>query len=160
MLPSIYIYLTLENMSLRDQLMEDQKQAMREKDSERLSMIRMVMAAVKNTEIDRGSVLNDTEIQEVIARQVKQLADALKDFTAGGRADLVEKTNKEMGMLSGYLPQQLSDEELEQIVEVTMAELGTKNKQDFGKIMGAITAKTKGLADGNRVRDIVQRLCV
>lgn len=147
-------------MSLRDQLMEDQKQAMREKDSERLSTIRMVMAAVKNTEIDRGNALADNEIQEVIAKQVKQLADAVKDFTAGGRADLVEKTNKEIALLSGYLPQQLSDEELERIVVATMDELGTKSKQDFGKIMGAITAKTKGRADGTRVRDIVQRLCV
>lgn len=147
-------------MTLREQLMEDQKQAMRDKNSEQLSTIRMVMAAVKNTEIDRGTVLEDVEIQEVIARQVKQLADAVKDFIAGGRADLVEQSNKEMSLLAGYLPQQLSDEELESIIEKTMTDLGTKNKQDFGKIMGAVTAQTKGRADGNRVKDIVQRLCV
>lgn len=147
-------------MTLREQLMEDQKQAMRDKNSERLSTIRMVMAAVKNTEIDRGTVLEDVEIQEVIARQVKQLADAVKDFIAGGRADLVEQSNKEMSLLAGYLPQQLSDEELESIIEKTMTDLGTKNKQDFGKIMGAVTGQTKGRADGNRVKDIVQRLCV
>src|SRR3989338_7416842 len=111
-------------MTLREQLMEDQKQAMRDKNSERLSTIRMVMAAVKNTEIDRGTVLEDVEIQEVIARQVKQLADAVKDFIAGRRADLVEQSNKEMSLLAGYLPQQLSDEELESIIEKTMTDLG------------------------------------
>lgn len=146
-------------MTLREQLVDEQKTAMKEKNAETLSTIRMVLAAVKNTEIDRGSVLSDVEIQEVIARQVKQLHDALKDFTAGGREDLMEKTNKELALLARYLPQQLSDAELETIVSSVMTILGTKSKQDFGKIMGAVTKETKGRADGNRVKQVVERLC-
>lgn len=147
-------------MSLRDQLMNDQKQAMKEKDAQKLSVLRMVMAAIKNVEIDKGTQLGDGEIQEAIARQVKQLNDALKDFTSAGRTDLIEQTNKEISLLSAYLPQQLSDEEIEQTVKGVMKKLGTNNKQDFGKIMGAVTAETKGKADGSRVRDIVNKLCV
>lgn len=147
-------------MSLREQLVEDQKTAMRAKDSETLSILRMVMAAIKNTEIDKGVVLDDVAIQDVIARQVKQLADAAKDFKAGGRQDLLDQNEKEMALLNRYLPAQLSDEELEEIVRNVMTDLGTTSKQDFGKIMGAVTAHTKGKADGNRVRDVVNRLCV
>lgn len=147
-------------MSLREQLMDDQKTAMKAKDSETLSILRMVMAAVKNTEIDKGVVLDDAAIQDVIARQVKQLVDASKDFKAGGRDDLFEQNEKEIALLNRYLPAQLNDAELEEIVQKIIADLGTNSKQDFGKIMGAVTAQTKGKADGNRVRDIVNRLCV
>lgn len=147
-------------MSLRDQLMNDLKTAMKEKNSDTVSALRMIMAAVKNEEIDRGSALEDADIQAAIARQVKQLNDAMKDFGAGGREDLVAQSAKEIALLNTYLPKQLSDDELEAITKAVMEKLGTSSKQDFGKIMGAVVAETKGKADGSRVKDAVNRLSV
>lgn len=140
--------------------MGDLKEAMKQKDAEKLSTVRMIMAAIKNTEIDQGGVLTDEQIQETIAKQVKQLQDAMKDFSAGGRTDLVEQTQKEVAYLSSFLPAQLSDEELETIAKEVLKTLGTTSKQDFGKIMGAVMAAVKGQADGNRVREVVNRLCM
>jgi uncharacterized protein len=142
-------------MTLKEQLLSAQKDAMKAKDSETLSTLRMVWSAVKNEEIKAQEELNDAKVQEVIAKQVKQLKDATKDFAAGGRDDLVESTNKEVAILEAYLPEQMSDEDLKKIVDETVAGFGEVSPADMGKLMGAVMGKVKGQADGNRVKEMV-----
>lgn len=145
-------------MSIKQTLQDAQKEAMKAKDSESLSTIRQVLSAIKNEEISSGGELKDEQIQTVIARQVKQLKDALKDFEAAGRDDLAGQNKKEIALLEGYLPAQLSDEELETIVKETIAQTGATGPQDLGKVMGAVMGKVKGQADGNRVREMATKL--
>lgn len=144
---------------LLERLNEDMKQAMREKDKDRLSVIRMVKAAMQNEAIHLG-VKELTEEQEltVLTREVKQRKESLKEFSAAKRDDLVAKVEKELAILSAYMPEQLSEAELEQLVKVTIAQLGASSKQDFGKVMGAIMPKVKGRADGKVVQNLVKQL--
>ena len=150
----------LYRMSLKETIMEDIKTAMREKNQERLSTLRMVSAAMKNVEIDKQIVLTDEQVMEVLRRQVKQLTDALQDFVAGNREDLAEPTRREILVLESYLPAQMTDEELQGVVEQVTSALGTKSKQDFGKIMGAVVKAVEGRADGNRIKEMVNKICV
>ncbi len=145
-------------MSLKETLLQDQIQAMKNKESDRLTTLRMVLAAIKNTEIDSKEELDDEKIQGIIATQVKQLKDALKDFETGGRSDLIEKTKTEISLLETYLPEQMSDEELKTIVSETLSQVGASSPADLGKVMGAVMGKVKGKADGNRVRSIAMEL--
>lgn len=144
---------------LLERLNEDMKQAMREKDKDRLSVIRMVKAAMQNEAIHLG-VKELTEEQEltVLTREVKQRKESLKEFSAAKRDDLMAKVEKELAILSAYMPEQLSEAELEQLVKVTIAQLGASSKQDFGKVMGAIMPKVKGRADGKVVQNLVKQL--
>lgn len=144
---------------LLERLNEDMKQAMREKDKDRLSVIRMVKAAMQNEAIHLG-VKELTEEQEltVLTREVKQRKESLKEFSAAKRDDLVAKVEKELAILSAYMPEQLSEAELEQLVKVTISQLGASSKQDFGKVMGAIMPKVKGRADGKVVQNLVKQL--
>lgn len=144
---------------LLERLNEDMKQAMREKDKDRLSVIRMVKAAMQNEAIHLG-VKELTEEQEltVLTREVKQRKESFKEFSAAKRDDLVAKVEKELAILSAYMPEQLSEAELEQLVKVTIAQLGASSKQDFGKVMGAIMPKVKGRADGKVVQNLVKQL--
>jgi len=145
-------------MTLRTIILEDQKKAMKERSKQKLSTLRMLTSAIKNVEIEKQHELSDEEVLEVIARQAKQLKDAMKDFESGGRDDLLEKTKSELGVLEAYLPEQLSDEELEKVVKATAEKVGASSSADMGKIMGAVMGQVKGKADGNRVRAIVQKL--
>lgn len=143
-------------MSLRQTLQDAQKIAMKNGDKASLSTLRMLWSALRNTEIDKGSELSDEETQQLITRQVKQLKDALVEFEKGGRADLVEQTQQEITFLGQYLPEQLSDEELMNIVKTVVKNLaGEKNT---GALMGAIMKEVKGKADGNRVRQCVEKI--
>lgn len=140
-------------MSLREDILAARNAAMKQK-SDALSILRMASAAIKNEEIEKQHELNDEEVQAVIARQVKQLTDAQKDFEAAGRDDLKEQAQKEIDILSSYLPRQLSDEELEKIVDEVFAAVQAKN---VGQIIGQVMQKVKGQADGNRVKQIVEK---
>lgn len=143
-------------MSLRQTISEAQKNAMKEGQKEALSTLRMLWSALRNTEIDKGSELNDEEVEQLITRQVKQLKDSLVDFEKGGRSDLVQQTQQEITFLSKYLPEQMSDEALMSIVQQTMTKLaGEKNT---GIVMGAVMKEVKGKADGKRVRECVERM--
>lgn len=145
-------------MVLREQILEAQKKAMKEKDAERLSILRVLWAAIKNEEIERRQELNDEQLQEVVARQVKQLKDALVDFEKGGRADLVEQTNKEIAVLEVYLPEQMSDVYLEQLIKNILLENNITDVKDSGKAMSLIMPAVKGKADGVKVRNIVNQI--
>lgn len=145
-------------MSLADQLSEDLKQAMKDKDKTRLSVIRMVRAAVKNKEIETGTPLTDDEVLSVVQKELKQRQDSLQAFLSAGRSDLVQAVQSEIEILHEYMPAQLSDEELQQVVRDTIAEVGATSKGDMGRVMSALMPKVRGRADGKRVQQAVQSL--
>ncbi len=138
---------------LKDKLVEDMKTAMRAHDSVRLGVIRFILSELKNFEIDNG-VQDDAGVQKVIAREIKKVKDSIVDFEKGNRPDLVEQESEKIGMMEVYLPKQMSDEELQQIVTSVVA---TAEKKDFGNVMKAVMTQVQGLADGNRVSAMVKQ---
>ena len=144
-------------MTLKEQLMADFKEAMKAKDEVAKNTISFARAAVKQYEVDNREELDDAGIIAILAKQVKMRKDALADFEKAGRTDLVESYNAEIEILTRYLPEQLSEEKLREIVAETAAALGIEGgKQNMGKLMGPVMAKVKGLADGNAVKKVVQ----
>lgn len=138
-------------------LQEDLKTAMKEKDTIRKNVITMVKAAILQIEKDKKVELDDEGIIEVIAKAVKQRKDAIPEFEKGNRQDLVEGLQKEIETLMAYLPQQLSEDEVQRIVSETIAEVGAQSAKDMGKVMSALMPKTKGRADGKLVNSIVKQ---
>jgi uncharacterized protein YqeY len=123
----------------------------------RLSVLRMALAAVKNLEIDKKRPLEDAEVVDVLAREVKSRRDVLPDYERSGRPDLVEKIHGEIAVLQEYLPQQATDEEIEALVQARVAAVGAQGPRDIGKVMGPLMQELRGRADGNRVQEIVKR---
>ncbi len=145
-------------MSLLERLNQDMKEAMKSKDKEKLSVIRMVKASLQNEAIKLGKdELTEEEEITVLSREVKQRKDSLHEFKEAGRDDLVEKLNNELNVLQVYMPEQLSSEELEQIVLQTIQEVNATSKKEMGKVMGALMPKVKGKADGTEVKQLVQK---
>jgi uncharacterized protein len=144
-------------MSLSERLNEDMKQAMRSQEKFKLSVIRMVRSAVKNVEIDQRRTLDDSEVLEILTRELKQRKDSLQEFQKAGRDDLVEDLTKEIAIIAEYMPEQLSEAELKAIVEETVREVGASSKADMGKVMNALMPKVKGRADGKLVNQLVQQ---
>ncbi|WP_281888229.1 GatB/YqeY domain-containing protein [Paenibacillus sp. YYML68] len=147
-------------MSLSEKLNEDMKLAMKSQDKFKLSVIRMVRAAIKNIEIDTRKTLEEQEVLDVLTREIKQRKDSLQEFEKAGRDDLAENLKAEIVVLMEYMPQQLSDEEVKAIVQQTIQEVGASSKADMGKVMGALMPKVKGRADGKVVNTFVQELLV
>ncbi|PZE22703.1 GatB/YqeY domain-containing protein [Paenibacillus xerothermodurans] len=147
-------------MSLGERLNEDMKLAMKSQDKFKLSVIRMVRAAIKNIEIDQRKTLDDQEVLDILSREIKQRKDSLQEFEKAGREDLAETVKAEIEILMEYLPQQLSEEEVKAIVQQTIQEVGASSKADMGKVMGALMPKVKGRADGRIVNQTVQQLLV
>jgi len=147
-------------LPLKDRLVEDMKAAMKAKEEGkvRLSVIRMVRAAIKNAEIDKKIEFNDAQVIEVLAREVKMRRDAIEEFSKAKRPDKVQELEGEVAILFDYLPQQLSEREIREIAEEIIAETGSQGPKDLGKVMGMITPKTKGRADGKLVNQIVREL--
>jgi uncharacterized protein YqeY len=145
-------------MSLSERLNEDMKLAMKSQAKFKLSVIRMVRAAIKNVEIDQRKTLDDQEVLDILNREVKQRKDSLQEFEKAGRDDLAETVKAEIEILMEYLPQQLSEEEVKAIVQQTIQEVGASSKADMGKVMGALMPKVKGRADGKIVNQAVQQL--
>ena len=144
-------------MSLNERLNEDMKQAMKDKDKFRLSVIRMLRSSIKNVEIDQRRPLEDSEVLDILQREVKQRKDSLQEFVKAGRDDLAADVQAEIAIISEYLPQQLSEEEIKAVVQQTIQEVGASSKADMGKVMGALMPKVKGRADGRLVNQIVQQ---
>lgn len=145
-------------MSLRQNIATAQTEALKARDEKKLSILRMLWSAIKNLEIDKKHELADEEVQQIVAQMVKQLSEALKDFQAGARADLVESANFEINLLKSYLPEQMSDEELQDAIKKILAGVGELKPNELGKIIGLVMKEVKGKADGNRVREIVSKL--
>lgn len=147
-------------MSLKDRLTEEMKEAMRAKESGklRLSVIRMVKAAVKNQEIEKGHELNDDEVIQVLSREVKMRRDSIVEYEKANRPETVETLKQEIAILMDYLPQQMSEMEILQLVRKTVAEVGAQSPKDMGKVMGKIAPLTKGRADGRLVNEMVTKV--
>ncbi|MDF2854384.1 MAG: hypothetical protein K0Q87_235 [Neobacillus sp.] len=145
-------------MSLLERLNSDMKQAMRNKEKDKLSVIRMVKASLQNEVIKLGkSELSVDEELTILSREVKQRKDSLHEFDKAGRQDLVDKLRTELAVVELYLPEQLSEEELSNIVKQTIDEVGATSKADMGKVMAAVMPKVKGKTDGSLVNKFVQQ---
>lgn len=146
-------------MSLKKQILEDLKAAMKSGDTVKRDTLRMFDSMIKNVEIEkqkREEGLSDEEVQVVAIRAIKQRRDAVEQYTAGGREDLVEKENAEIAVLLNYMPAQMSEKEAEAEAEKILANLGVTTKADIGKAMGAAMGQLKGKVDGNLVKKIVE----
>ena len=143
-------------MGLKEALMKALKEAMQNKDSLKKETITMLRAAILQVEKDGQKELNETEMQAIVAKEVKKRKESIADFEKGGRLDIVEQVNKEIEILSEYLPEQLSEEQVRSLVLETIATVGAESMKDMGKVMGALREKTAGKADGKLVSDIVK----
>lgn len=142
-------------MSVMERLNQDMKQAMKDKSALKLSVIRMVKAAIQNEEITKGKPLSDDDVLTILSRELKQRRDSLQEFEKAGRDDLSSKTREEIDILTSYLPEQLSEEAIRQIVREAIAQVGATSKKEMGKVMGVVIPKVKGKADGSIVQTIV-----
>jgi uncharacterized protein YqeY len=145
-------------MNLSERLAEDLKQAMKDRNKTRLSVLRMVKSALKNQEIERGQPLTDDETLAVLNKELKQRRDSLDAFEKAGRSDLVEQTSQEMDILNHYLPKQFSADELREIIASVIQSVGATSKADMGKVMSHVMPKIRGRADGKAAQAVVQQL--
>ena len=143
-------------MTLKDQLNQDMKTAMKAKETDRLSTIRQLRSAIKNKEIEQRSELDDDGVISVIGTLVKQRREAAQMYSDNGRPELAAKEEAELVVLQQYLPAQLSEAEISTLVAQIIAEVGATSIKDLGKVMPQVMAKTKGLADGKVVNQIVR----
>lgn len=146
-------------MALQERLVEEMKEAMRNGQAAKVSTIRMIRAALKNREIDRGKghPLSDQDVLEVIQSGIKQRRDAIGQFQAGRRPDLVAKEEEEVAILQAFLPPSLSEQELADLVREVGVEVGASSAKDMGKIMKAIMSRVAGRAEGGTVNAAVKR---
>ena len=144
-------------MSLLERLNSDIKQAMKNKEKDKLVVIRMIKAAIQNETIKLGRDLSEEDELSVLSREVKQRKDSLHEFEKAGREDLVDKVRAELKHVEIYMPEQLSEEELAEIVQQTVSEVGATSKKEMGKVMAALMPKVKGKADGSLVNKLVQQ---
>ncbi|RVU55330.1 GatB/YqeY domain-containing protein [Anaerosphaera multitolerans] len=145
-------------MSLKDKLMEDLKTSMKNKDKLRKDTITMVRAAIKQKEVDERVELTDEQVLEILTKQVKEKKSSIEEFQKGNRQDLIDQANSEIEILLDYLPEQLTEEELTEIVKVTMEECNISSPKEMGLLMKNIMPKIKGRADGKMVSKIAQNL--
>ena len=143
-------------MSLKDQITEDMKTAMRAKDSERLGTIRLLMAAMKQKEVDERVVLDDAAIVAIVDKLIKQRKDSIEAFVKAERQELADKEAAEMKVLQAYLPQRMSAEEVLVEVKAIVAELGAAGPGDMGKVMGVVKTRLAGKADMGQVSAAVK----
>ena len=144
-------------MSLKEQLAEDLKSAMRNKDKIRKDVVTMIRSSIKQIEVDERKECGDDDVQNIIMKQVKQRKDALEAFEQGHRQDLVEQTKAEITILESYLPEPLSQEELSAIVKDAVVATGAQTMKDMGKVMNLVMEKTKGRTDGKTVNQLVRQ---
>src|SRR5581483_197189 len=131
-------------MSLKDRINDDMKAAMRARESGRLATIRLLLAAIKQREVDERVTLDDAAITAVIDKMIKQRKDSISQFEAAGRTDLVEQESAELAVLTAYMPAQLSDAEIAEQVQAAVAETGAAGPQDMGKVMAVLKGKLAG----------------
>lgn len=143
-------------MTLKEQITEDMKTAMRAKDSERLATIRLLLAALKQKEVDERIELDDAMVVAIVDKMVKQRKDSIAAFTTGGRIDLADKEAAEIKVLELYLPQRMSADETLAAVKAIVAELGASGPGDMGKVMGVVKTRLAGKADMGQVSAAVK----
>ena len=143
--------------SLKDRITEDMKSAMRAKQSDRLSAIRLLLAAIKQKEVDERVTVDDTAVLGIIEKLVKQRNDSIEQFEKAGRTDLAAKERDELQLLRGYLPQQMSDAELSAAIDAAIAESGATGPQAMGKTMALLKPRIAGRADMGRASSLVKQ---
>ncbi|MEO8383807.1 MAG: GatB/YqeY domain-containing protein [Betaproteobacteria bacterium] len=143
-------------MTLREKISEDMKTAMKARDTEKLGAIRLLQAALKQKEVDERIVLSDDTVLAIIEKMLKQRKDSIEQFTAGNRLDLVAKEQFEVEVLSAYMPAQLTEEEITQILNGVIAETGATSAKDMGKVMNALRPKVAGRADMGKLSAIIK----
>jgi uncharacterized protein YqeY len=145
-------------MNLYQKIESDMKSAMKDGNAVKLSVLRMLVSAVRALEIDKKiKILPETEVVQVLQKQIKQRRESIEQFTKGNRTDLADKELVEMKILETYLPAQLSESEVESLVKATISETGASMKSDTGKVMKAVMEKAKGACDGKTVNQVVMR---
>ena len=145
---------------LKEKLMEDLKNSMKEKNNLRKNVVQMVRAAILQIEKDKGIEVDDNKILEIIAKEVKTRNDSLADFEKGGREDLVEQAKQEIAVLSEYLPKQLTKEELKEKLTKIISDLGATSIKDMGIVMKEAKAQIGTAADGRTINEVVKELLV
>ena len=145
-------------MTLRERITEDMKTAMRSGEKDRLGLIRMLQAAIKQREVDERITLDDVQTLAVIDKMIKQRKESVVQFEAGKRADLVAKETAEIGVLQGYLPSQMSGAEIDELIAQSIAATGAASVKDMGKVMGIVKGKAAGRADMSAVGARVKAL--
>ncbi len=144
-------------MSLKDRITEDMRAAMRARQAERLSAIRLLLAAIKQREIDSRAEADDAAVLAIVEKLIKQRKDSIAQFEAGGRADLVAKETAEVDVLAAYLPQQMSEAEVGAAIDAAISELGATGPAAMGKVMGLLKPRLAGRADIGQVSAVVKR---
>ena len=143
-------------MSLKQQLLDDMKEALRAKEKIRLNTIRMLRSQIKNREIERGEELSDDEVLQVLSKAEKTRKEAIELYRRGNREDLAAQEETELAVIRGYMPERLSEDELRALIGQVVAEVGAEGMRDMGKVMGAIMPKVRGRADGQLVNRLVK----
>ncbi len=143
-------------MTLKEQITEDMKSAMRAKEAERLGTIRLLLAAIKQREVDERITVDDAGIIAIVEKLIKQRKDSIEQFQKAGRTDLVDQESKELGILQAYMPAQLSEAEVQAAIQNTISSLGAAGPQDMGKVIGALKAQLAGKADMGMVSGMVK----
>lgn len=145
-------------MSLKERLFDDLKTAMKEKDAIKKEVIQMVRAGVLQVEKDNKiESLDDSGVLTVISKEIKKLKDVLPDFEKAGIQDLIDEVNKKVEVLDAYLPEQMSEDEINEVISAVINEVGAVSMKDMGKVMGAVKGKTAGRADNKTVSDLVKK---
>lgn len=148
----------MDGTALKDQLRADMVAAMRSGDGHRRDVLRMVIAAVKQTEVDSRHELDDAGVQDVLRKQIKQRQESIADFTKAGRLQDVERESAEIEVIQSYLPQMMSREEIERLARVAIDELGVTDVKGTGQVMARLMPQVKGRADGRLVGEVVRDL--
>ena len=143
-------------MPLKSKITEEIKNSLKNGDKDRVSALRLLLAAIKQKEIDSRDQLSDLEVIQVITKLAKQRKESIDQYLKANRTDLAQKEELELKILSSYLPSQLSDKEVERVIDETLQEVGSTDKSEMGKVMGIITKKLKGRADMGKVSKLVR----
>lgn len=141
---------------MRNQILEDLKTAMKNQDKERLAVIRMVKGSIQISELNKKHELSDEEVIEVISKEIKSRKDSINEFKKGGREDLIQKTQNEINILSEYLPKQLTEEEITEIIDAVFNKVKPESSKDMGKVMKELKPQVSGKADMGLVSKIVK----
>jgi len=144
------------SMGLKEQILDDFKTAMKAREKEKISTLKMLKAAILNKEIDKGEDLKEDEIKALLAKEARQRKDSIEQFEAGGRDEMAAKESRELELLNSYLPEKMGSEELEALVDEVIEETAAGTMADMGKVMSEIMPKVRGRADGSDVQQLVQ----
>lgn len=143
-------------MALKERIFEDFKRAMKEGDKENLSTLRMLKSAIRNREIELGEELDDDEVQKVLSKEAKSRRESIEQFEEGGREELADKERRELELIEDYLPEPLTDEELDRMIQGVIDEVDADEPSDLGAVMQQIMPQVRGRAEGERVKERVR----